>query len=189
MRPFHSYQGCPHCALRCCLTPVSMPGHWGSTPCCCQSWTDGRYPDLAIAVTPIYQTQDPRQYEARARVSVFEGWSLHVIRPLANLGPLRQGQARRGWFSLFDSLVRPTLMHTKNLYENGPNPFFFRDQKHERRPSYAYGFGLLCFRQTRTGLPMRVRYSNEIAEWKWPPIFQNKRVRYARKSRRAGPLQ
>ena len=44
--------------------------------------------------------------------------------------------------------------------------FFFRDQKHERRPSYAYGFGLLCFRQTRTGLPMRVRYSNEIAEWK-----------------------
>ena len=66
---------------------------------------------------------------------------------------------------------------------------FFRDQKHERRPSYAYGFGLLCFRQTRTGLPMRVRYSNEIAEWKWPPIFQNKRVRYARKSRRAGPLQ
>ena len=67
--------------------------------------------------------------------------------------------------------------------------FFFRDQKHERRPSYAYGFGLLCFRQTRTGLPMRVRYSNEIAEWKWPPVFQNKRVRYARKSRRAGPLQ
>ena len=80
-------------------------------------------------------------------------------------------------------------MHTKNLYENGPNPFFFRDQKHERRPSYAYGFGLLCFRQTRTGLPMRVRYSNEVAEWKWPPIFQNKRARYARKSRRAEPLQ
>ena len=22
-------------------------------------------------------------------------------------------------------LLRPTLMHTKNLYENGPNPFFF----------------------------------------------------------------
>ena len=80
-------------------------------------------------------------------------------------------------------------MHTKNLYENGPNPFFFRDQKHERRPSYAYGFGLICFRQTRTDLPMRVRYGNEIAEWKWLPIFQNKRVRYARKSRRAGPLQ
>ena len=66
---------------------------------------------------------------------------------------------------------------------------FFRDQKHERRPSYAYGFGLLFFRQTRTGLPMWVRYSNEIAEWKCPPIFQNKRVRYARKSRQAGPLQ
>ena len=42
--------------------------------------------------------------------------------------------------------------------------FFVRDQKHERRPSYAYGFGLLCFRQTRTGLSMRARYSNEIAE-------------------------
>ena len=84
----------------------------------------------------------------------------------------------------FDSHAYETLIRkwTKSV-------FFFRDQKHERRPSYAYGFGLLCFRQTRTGLPMRVRYSNEIAEWKWPPIFQNKRVRYARKSRRAGPLQ
>ena len=27
MRPFHSYLGCPHCALRCCITLVSMPGH------------------------------------------------------------------------------------------------------------------------------------------------------------------
>ena len=94
VRPFHSYLGCPHCALRCCITPVSMPGHWGPTPCCCQSWTDGRYPDLAIAVTPIDQTQAPRQYEARARVSVFVEWSLRVIRPLADLGPPRQGQAR-----------------------------------------------------------------------------------------------
>ena len=82
-------------------------------------------------------------------------------------------------------------MHTKNLYHTKMDQirFFFRDQKHERRPSYAYGFGLLFFRQIRTDLPMRVRYGNEIAEWKWPPIFQNKRVRYARKSRRAGPLQ
>ena len=24
----------------------------------------------------------------------------------------------------FCILIRPTLMHTKNLYENGPNPFF-----------------------------------------------------------------
>ena len=24
-----------------------------------------------------------------------------------------------------DLLLRPTLMHTENLYENGPNPFFF----------------------------------------------------------------
>ena len=71
-----------------------MPGHWGSTPCCCQSWTDWRYPDLAIAVTPIDQTQAPRQYQARAHVSVFVEWSLRVIRPLADLGPPRQGQAR-----------------------------------------------------------------------------------------------
>ena len=27
-------------------------------------------------------------------------------------------------------------------------------------------------------LSMRERYKNEIAEWKWPPVFQNKRVRY-----------
>ena len=84
VRPFHSYPCCPHCALRCCITPVSMPGHWGSAPCCCQSWTDRRYPDLAIAVTPIYQTQ----------VSVFVGWSLRVIRPLADLPtPAGAGQA------------------------------------------------------------------------------------------------
>ena len=93
-RPFHSYLGCPHCALRCCIAPVSMPGHWGSTPCCCQSWTDRGYSDLAmIAVTPIYQTRDPRQYEAVARVFVFVGWPLRVIRPLADLGSPRQGQA------------------------------------------------------------------------------------------------
>ena len=52
------------------------------------------YPDLAIAVTPIDQTQAPRQYEARARVSVFVEWYLRAIRPLADLGPPRQGQAR-----------------------------------------------------------------------------------------------
>ena len=82
------------CAALPFLSGLSMPGHWGSTPCCYQSWTDGRYPDLAIAVTPIDQTQAPRQYEARARVSVFVEWSLRVIRPLADLGPPRQGQAR-----------------------------------------------------------------------------------------------
>ena len=51
-------------------------------------------PDLAIAVTPIGQTQAPRHYGAWARVSVFEKWYLRVIRPLADLGPPRQGQAR-----------------------------------------------------------------------------------------------
>ena len=29
-------------------------------------------------------------------------------------------------------------------------------------------------------LSMRGRYKNEIVEWKWPPVFQNRRVRYAR---------
>ena len=43
--------------------------------------------------TTIDQTQAPCQYEARARVSVFVEWSLRVIRPLADLGPPRQGQA------------------------------------------------------------------------------------------------
>ena len=92
--PFHSYLGLPHCALHCCIAPVSMPVHWGSTPCCCQSWTDRRYSDLAVAVTPIYQTQDPRQCEARVRVPVIVWLSLSAIRPLADLGPPRQGQAR-----------------------------------------------------------------------------------------------
>ena len=41
------------------------------------------------------QTQAPRQYEAWARVSVFVEWYLRVIRPLADLGLPRQGQARR----------------------------------------------------------------------------------------------
>ena len=41
-----------------------------------------------------YQTQDSLQYEARARVSVFVGWFLRFIRPLADLGPPRQGQTR-----------------------------------------------------------------------------------------------
>ena len=81
-------------------------------------------------------------------------------------------------------------MHTKNLYENGPNPFFFFGTKnmseghlmHTVLACYVFGkLGQACI--------VRVRYSNEIAEWKWPPIFQNKRVRYARKSRRAGPPQ
>ena len=28
-------------------------------------------------------------------------------------------------FVTIKNVVRPTLMRTKNLYENGPNPFFF----------------------------------------------------------------
>ena len=32
-------------------------------------------------------------------------------------------------------LVRPTLMHTKNLYENGPNPFFLFGTENLVRPT------------------------------------------------------
>ena len=34
-----------------------------------------------------------------------------------------------GFFFLLKQYIRPTLMHTKNLYENGPNPFFFSGPK------------------------------------------------------------
>ena len=33
---------------------------------------------------------------------------------------------------------------------------------------------------TSLSLSVRGRFKNEIAEWKWPLIFQNKRARYAR---------
>ena len=39
-------------------------------------------------------------------------------------------------------------------------------------------FGMVS--TTSLSLSMRGTYKNEIAELKWPPIFQNKRVRYAR---------
>ena len=38
-----------------------------------------------------------------------------------------QGKVMRFFYSdrpAYLLVVRPTLMHTKNLYENGPNPFF-----------------------------------------------------------------
>ena len=82
-------------------------------------------------------------------------------------------------------------MHTKNLYENGPNPFFFFGTKNMSEGHLMHTV-LVCYVFDKLGqacLSMRVRYSNEIAEWKWLPFFQNERVRYARKSRRAGPLQ
>ena len=85
-------------------SPSVHAGALGLIPCCCQSWTGRRYPDLAIAVTP-YQTQDSRQYEARARVSVFVEWSLRVIRPLADLGPPRKEQARDYILHLFKYLL------------------------------------------------------------------------------------
>ena len=53
-------------------------------------------------------------------------------------------------FFLFETknLVRPTLMGTKNLYENGPN----------RQVWVRSDFSV--------SLSMRERYNNEIAEWK-----------------------
>ena len=39
-------------------------------------------------------------------------------------------------------------------------------------------FGIVS--TTSLSLSMRGMYYNKIAEWKWPPIFQNKRVRNAR---------
>ena len=39
-------------------------------------------------------------------------------------------------------------------------------------------FGMVS--TTSLSLSMRGRYKNEITEWKWPPIFQNKSVEYAR---------
>ena len=36
----------------------------------------------------------------------------------------KMDQTRFFLFGTKKKMVRPTLMHTKNLYENGPNPFF-----------------------------------------------------------------
>ena len=77
-----------------------------------------------------------------------------------------------GW--IFFNLLRPTLMGTKNVYENGPNPFFLiRDQKFGQADSYrnekfirkwTKSTGLGAFYSL--SLSMRRRYNNEIAEWK-----------------------
>ena len=55
-------------------------------------------------------------------------------------------------FFLFGTknLVRPTLMGTKNLYENGPNRQVWE------RSDFSLNYGL--------SLSMRWRYNNEIAE-------------------------
>ena len=143
MRPFHSYPCCRHCALRCCITPVPTPGHWGSTPCCCQRSTDRRYPDLAIAVTPIYRTQDPRQYEARARVSVFVGWSLRVIRPLADLGPPRQGQARREYWTIFQYHIYIIYKYCR-FPSSTPHTIVETSNKLSCNPSLSCVLSLFC---------------------------------------------
>ena len=63
-------------------------------------------------------------------------------------------------------------MGTKNLYENGPNPFFFmRDKKIGQSQTYGNGFVSAWFRQvwvrsdfSSLSLSMRGRYDNEIAK-------------------------
>ena len=74
----------------------------------------------------------------------------------------------------------PTLMGTKNLNENGPNPCVFFYQKYGQSQSYGNSFVWHGF-DNKPKL-MRERYKNEVIEWKWPPIFQNKRVRYSRRA-------
>ena len=59
------------------------------------------------------------------------------VQPFFDMHEIRKPQAGSeqlsgSWFLLFSFYfcflgeinTRPTLMHTKNLYENGPNPFF-----------------------------------------------------------------
>ena len=63
------------------------------------------------------------------------------------------------------STVRPTLMGTKNLNENGPNPFFLGPKIW----SESILWQRFCFRMVSTAslsMFMRGRYKNEIVEWK-----------------------
>ena len=65
-------------------------------------------------------------------------------------------------------------MGTKNVYENGPNPFFLFGTKNMVRVKliatvlFRHGFDrsgcVLMFLQTSLSLSMRGRYNNEIAE-------------------------
>ena len=73
-------------------------------------------------------------------------------------------------------------MGTKNLNENGPNPFFFFKPKtwSESILWQWFCFGMVSTTINSLSLPKRGRYNNEIVEIKWPPIYQSKRVRYAR---------
>ena len=59
---------------------------------------------------------------------------------------------------------RPTLVGTKNLYENGPNPFFYSGPKiwSESNLWQRFCFGIVS--TTSLSLSMRGRYNNEIAE-------------------------
>ena len=62
-------------------------------------------------------------------------------------------------------------MGTKNLNENGPNPFFFGIQTHGQSQSYDNGFVFGMVSTTSLSLSMRGRYNNEVGEREWPPIF------------------
>ena len=79
------------------------------------------------------------------------------------------------------SVLKPTLMGTKNLNENGLNPFFGGwDQKYGQTKSYGNGLVRHGFDNKSKLVYYAGEIQNEIIEWKWPPIFQNNRVRYAR---------
>ena len=61
--------------------------------------------------------------------------------------------------------LRPTLMGTKNLYENGPNPFSYSRPNIwlESNLWQRFCFGMVST-TNRLRLSMRGRYNNEIAE-------------------------
>ena len=71
--------------------------------------------------------------------------------------------------------------HFENLKENGPNPFFVWTKIMVRVNLMAT---VLCRHgfNSKPKLVYAGEIQNEIIEWKWPSIFQNKRVRYARRA-------
>ena len=70
--------------------------------------------------------------------------------------------------NLIKVVLRPTLMGTKNLnlYESGPNPFFYSGPKvwSESNLWQRFCFGMVSTINTSLSLSMRGRYNNEIAE-------------------------
>ena len=65
---------------------------------------------------------------------------------------------------LSETFLKPTLMETKNLNENGPNSFLYSGSKiwSESNLWQRFFFGMVS--TTSVSLSMRGRYNNEIAE-------------------------